>query len=98
MVSQIVYTSRRSGRKIFIAKKKKKGLSVHGKQNAIAVWHFTNYVVVDVCLFLHVWVKESKKVEEDGVSCDLLVAKHGLNHLITADGEDGEERVTQLRK
>jgi hypothetical protein len=26
----------------------------------------------------------------------LLVAEHGLDHLTTTNGEDGEERITQL--
>jgi hypothetical protein len=47
------------------------------------------------------FLREGKgDVEMSGVSCRdgdcLLVAKHGLDHLTTTDGENGEERVTQL--
>ena len=39
-------------------------------------------------------------VKEEWVSCRdggrLLVAKHGLDHLTTTNGENGEEGITQL--
>jgi hypothetical protein len=88
-------------KKVFIAKKK---IVVHDKQNAVAidtlqiVYRFG--FIFSSCAHMISFVKENKMSRRSGVSCrdgvDLLVAKHGLDHLTTTDGEDREERITQL--
>jgi ATP-dependent protease Clp ATPase subunit len=85
-------------KKVFIAKKK---IVVHDKQNAVAI-DTLQIVYRFGFIFSHMisFVKENKMSRRSGVSCrdgvDLLVAKHGLDHLTTTDGEDREERITQL--
>jgi hypothetical protein len=73
--------------------------------NAIAIvtLQIVGCFVIYIFFLLHMRLpshKGQQDVEGSGVSCRdggyLLVAEHGLDHLTTADGEDGEERITQL--
>jgi hypothetical protein len=77
---------------------------VHGKQTPSLLSLYRLFVVFDLYVLLIPYVasfvEESKMSRRARYHVEvmvvLLVAEHGLDHLTTTNGEDGEERITQL--